>query len=88
MLKFLIRNTDRNDKTKEKYNTIYAGNHHPQPNTNNINKTCLTLTNNWKQRRTEHHFRLVIENYKNDLTIECMFCSVQIVVKISIKNIF
>ena len=30
----------------------------------------------------------VIENSKNDLTVECMFCSVHIVVKISIKNIF
>ena len=42
-------NNTRRRKTKQKHNTIYVGHHYAQPNTNNVNKTCIRpLTNNWR----------------------------------------
>ena len=37
----------RRRKTKQKHNTICAGHHYEQTNTNNVNKTCALLQTTW-----------------------------------------
>jgi hypothetical protein len=44
--------TEDHEKTKQKHSTQCVGHHYAQTNTNNM----IPPTNNWRKRRTEHHF--------------------------------
>ena len=47
-------------QNKAQHNTICAGHHYLQTNTNNVNKTLAPPTIKRRQRRTEHRFHAEI----------------------------